>query len=62
MAIQFHLSLALEKIFEDFEMSFRFGYILAPGIETMSRQQKSIAGPLLQKGPFHTGRQCLHIL
>jgi len=36
-----HLSLALEKIFEDFEMSFRLWYILAPGIEAVSCQQKT---------------------
>jgi hypothetical protein len=41
--MQCHLSLALEKIFEDLEMSFGFGHILTPYIEAMPCQQKSIA-------------------
>jgi hypothetical protein len=36
------LSLALEKIFEDLEMSFCLREILAPDIEAVSCQQKSI--------------------
>jgi hypothetical protein len=60
--MQHHLSLALEKIFEDLEMPFRLWDILPPGIEAVSYQQKSIAGLLPRKRSFYERGQCLHIL
>jgi len=37
-----YLTLALEKIFEYFEMAFGLGQILSPHIEPVAGQQKSV--------------------
>src|ERR1043165_3011527 len=62
VAMPCYLLLALEKIFENLEMALRLGYILAPCIQAVSCQQKSIAGLVSRKTLFHVSRQCLHIL